>query len=69
MLIKSTIKSKQKEGGEKRSEITYPQSIHEIVPLPFTAWATSDNNLSEISAAATGKRKEIFIIYKYYHGT
>lgn len=59
---KSAIQAKREWGGwregNKKQQITYPQSIQLIVPRPFTSWATLDSNLSELSAAAAGRNKK-----------
>lgn len=58
---KSAIQAKRECGqrGNKKQQVTYPQSIQLIVPRPFTSWATLDSNLSELSAAAAGRNKKI----------
>lgn len=67
---KSAIQAKREWGGwregNKKQQITYPQSIQLIVPRPFTSWATLDSNLSELSAAAAGRNKKKSHQQHYY---
>lgn len=65
---KSAIQAKRECGrrGNKKQQVTYPQSIQLIVPRPFTSWATLDSNLSELSAAAAGRNKKKSHQQHYY---
>lgn len=66
--VKSATKARRGGQGKKKEKqhVTYPQSIQLIVPRPFTSWATLDSNLSELSAAAAGRKRKINHQQHYY---